>query len=87
MDDIMNGLLDIGYNGYFTFEVINIFTAASKKREYAKDTRLASATLEMRDAFEKSKNIIFAENTVKIMSALDERSSKELEALAEELCK
>ncbi len=53
MDDIMNGLLNIGYNGYFTFEVINIFTAASKKREYANDTRLASATLEMRDAFER----------------------------------
>ena len=45
------------------------------------------AARKMRDAFEKSKNIIFAENTVKIMSALDERSSKELEALADELCK
>ena len=45
------------------------------------------AAKKMRDAFEKSKNIIFAENTVKIMSALNEESSAKLEALADELCK
>ena len=53
MDSVMNGLLDIGYNGYFTFEVVNIFTAGSKKREYEKDTRLLEAPLELRDSFEK----------------------------------
>ena len=40
----------------------------------------------MRGMFEKSKNITFAENTVKIMSALNEESSKQLDALADELC-
>lgn len=39
----------------------------------------------MKGMFEKSKNIIFAENAVKLLSALDERSEAELSALAEEL--
>ncbi len=41
----------------------------------------------MRLMFEKSKNIDFAENTVKILSALNEDSTNQLNALAEELCK
>ncbi len=41
----------------------------------------------MREMLEKSKNITFAENTVKIMSALNSESTAQLEALAEELCK
>ncbi|MEE1279505.1 MAG: flavodoxin domain-containing protein [Oscillospiraceae bacterium] len=41
----------------------------------------------MRTMLEKSKNITFAENTVKIISALSEQSSQQLEALANELCK
>ena len=41
----------------------------------------------MRGMFEKSKNITFAENTVKIMSALNEESAAQLDALADELCK
>ena len=41
----------------------------------------------MRGMFEKSKNITFAENTVKIMSALNEQSAAQLDALADELCK
>ena len=41
----------------------------------------------MRDMFAKSKNITFAENTVKIMSALNEESTAQLNALADELCK
>ncbi len=41
----------------------------------------------MKAAFEKSKNIIYTENNVKLMSALDERSAGELEALANELCR
>ncbi len=41
----------------------------------------------MKGMFEKSKNITFAENTVKIFSALSEESSAQLEALAGELSK
>ena len=40
----------------------------------------------MRGMFEKSKNITFAENTVRIMSALNEDSTAQLNALADELC-
>ena len=39
----------------------------------------------MRDMFEKSKNITFAENTVRIMSALSDESNAQLDALADEL--
>ena len=41
----------------------------------------------MKEMFAKSKNIKFAENTVRILSALNEESSAQLNALAEELCK
>ncbi len=41
----------------------------------------------MREMFEKSKNLTFTENTVKIMSALNADSQAQLEALADELCK
>ncbi|MBQ8236740.1 MAG: flavin reductase [Oscillospiraceae bacterium] len=40
----------------------------------------------MKGMFEKSKNISFAENTVKILSALNDDSKAQLDALAEELC-
>ena len=40
----------------------------------------------MKEMFAKSKNIKFAENTVRILSALSEESSSQLNALAEELC-
>ena len=40
----------------------------------------------MRGMFEKSKNLKFAENSVKILSALNEQSTSELYALADELC-
>lgn len=40
----------------------------------------------MRAMLEKSKNLTFAENTVQINSALDERSLAQLDALAKELC-
>lgn len=45
------------------------------------------ATKVMRSMLEKSKNLTYAENTVKIMSALNEESSAQLDALANELCK
>ena len=41
----------------------------------------------MKGMLEKSKNLTFAENTVKIMSALSEESFAQLNALADELCK
>ncbi len=44
------------------------------------------ATKVMKEMFSKSKNLTFAENTVKIMSALNEESGQQLNALADELC-
>ena len=40
----------------------------------------------MKGMFENSKNIEFAENTVKIKSAMNEENKNQIEALAEELC-
>ncbi len=40
----------------------------------------------MKQMFEQSKNITFAENTVKILSSLNEDSRKQLDNLAKELC-
>ena len=45
------------------------------------------ATKVMKGMFEKSQNLTFAENTVTIMSALNEQSTNQLNALADELCK
>jgi len=45
------------------------------------------ATKVMKGMLEKSKNLTYAENEVKIMSALNEDSEKQLDALAQELCK
>ena len=44
------------------------------------------ATKVMKEMFAKSKNLTFTENTVKILSALNEESSTQLAALADELC-
>ncbi len=41
----------------------------------------------MRGMLEKSKNLTFTDTTVKILSALNEESSAQLEAMAEELCR
>lgn len=40
----------------------------------------------MRGMFENSKNITFADTTVKIMSALNDESTKQIDDLADELC-
>ena len=53
MDEVMNGLLDIGFEGYFTFEVGGMFIGANKRRPYERDSRLASAPLSLRIEFEK----------------------------------
>ena len=52
LDSVMNGLMDIGYQGYFTFEVGEFFLPGEKRREYPRDTRLAKAPLQLRCAFE-----------------------------------
>ena len=44
------------------------------------------ATKIMKEMFAKSKNLTFAENNVKIMSSLNEESSKQLNNLVAELC-
>ncbi len=41
----------------------------------------------MKGMFEKSKNLTFTDTTVKILSALNEDSKAQIEAMAEELCK
>ena len=41
----------------------------------------------MRNMFEKSKNIAFTDTTVKILSALNDDSRAQIEAMAEELCR
>ncbi|MBQ8550501.1 MAG: flavin reductase [Clostridia bacterium] len=41
----------------------------------------------MKEMFAKSQNITFADTTVKILSALNEESSEQLNALADELCR
>ncbi len=53
LDSVMHGLKDIGYTGYFTFEVGRIFTPADKRTAFSKDTRLAAAPLALRCAAER----------------------------------
>jgi sugar phosphate isomerase/epimerase len=53
LDTVMHGLLDIGYSGYFTFEVGGIFTPPQKRRPYPADTRLAQAPLALKQAAER----------------------------------
>ncbi len=53
LDAVMTGLTDIGYDGYFTFEVGGFFCPSEKRRAYTRNTRLANAPIELRDAFER----------------------------------
>lgn len=53
LDSVMNGLSEIGYDGYFTFEVGAFFSPKKTRRQYTRDERLASAPIELRDAFER----------------------------------
>ena len=46
-----------------------------------------TAAKTMRKMLENSKNLIYAENEVKILSSMNDENEKELEALAKELCK
>lgn len=45
------------------------------------------ATKIMRGMFEKSKNITFTENNIRILSALSEENKQQIDALANELCR
>jgi len=82
------------YNGDI-FPFMHTFIAALLERNYQNRTVAfiengswaPLAAKIMRQSFEKSKNITFAENNVRIMSALNEKSESELVALANELCK
>lgn len=48
LDSLMAGLLDIGYDGYFTFEATNIFLPGKKRRQSDKEKKLLNAPLELR---------------------------------------
>ena len=57
LDQVMNALLDIGYNGYFTFEALNVLRAAKDGRQprqkFERDTRLADPGLELQIDMER----------------------------------
>ncbi len=53
MDAIIHGLFDIGYNGYFTFEVGGIFTPPTERRPFSTDTRLLAEPLALKRAMER----------------------------------
>lgn len=57
LDQVMNALLDIGYDGYFTFEVLNALRPSKDHRQprqiFERDTRLAEPTLEMQIDMER----------------------------------
>ena len=75
------------------FPFMKTFIQALVERGYQKrrvafienGTWAPQAAKVMKAMFEKSKDIVFAENTVSIMSALSESSMAQLEALSEEL--
>ena len=79
------------YNGD-VFPFMREFIESLTERNYQKRTIgliengswAATAAKVMRQLFEKSKEIAFTETTVKIMSALNEESTTQLEKLAEE---
>ena len=52
LDAVMHGLQDIGYDGYFTFEVRSSFLPGSKRRPYPGDTRLLEPPMALHCAFE-----------------------------------
>lgn len=57
MDDVMNGLLDAGYQGYFTFEAVAALRKSGsrhgKRHMFERDTRLLEPTLEMQIDMER----------------------------------
>ena len=53
MDSVMKGLSDIGYEGYFTFEVGNFFILPCQRRQYSENTKLLRAPLNVRKKVEE----------------------------------
>ncbi len=53
LDSLMTGLLDIGYDGYFTFEVGRFFNHPSKRRQFERETKLLNEPLNLRKSFER----------------------------------
>ena len=53
LDAVMHGLADIGYDGYFTFEVGEIFRSRRERRPYPADERLLQAPLALKCAAER----------------------------------
>ena len=47
LDSLMHGLLEIGYNGYFTFEADAMFMPAYRKHQFEGDNRLLNVPLEI----------------------------------------
>ena len=52
LDSLMHGLIDIGYNGYFTFEADCMITPTNRKRSYQEDKRLVLPSIEIKDKAE-----------------------------------
>ncbi len=67
IDSLMHGLMEIGYNGYFTFEACNFFLNAEKRTPYDKDKRAWKAPLDLRI---KAENLLY-ETGRSILSAYD----------------
>lgn len=87
-------LATVTYNGD-VFPFMKTFIEHLTERNYQKRTIgliengswAPTAARVMTGMFEKSKNITWLEHSVKIMSSLSEENEKELDAMAEELCK
>lgn len=54
LDSVMKGLIDIGYNGYFTFEADNFFL--KQRRNFDGDNKLSIAPLEL---MIKAENLLY----------------------------
>ena len=87
-------LASVTYNAD-VFPFMKIFIEHLTERNYQKRTIgliengswAPTAARVMSGMFEKSKDITWLEHSVKIMSSLSEENEKELDAMAEELCK
>ena len=87
-------LASVTYNAD-VFPFMKIFIEHLTERNYQKRTLgliengswAPTAARVMTGMFKKSKNITWLEHSVKIMSSLSEENEKELDAMAEELCK
>lgn len=53
LDDLMSGLAAIGYDGYFTFEVRNVFSSDATRHPFSGEARLHPAPLSLRLAAER----------------------------------